>query len=80
MKQCYHVVWRVEKKNNNKKTTKNPKIAKARNGRAMLLSKCAMCDSKKSKFMKEEEASWLLSGFGIKTRLSDTLLLGSLLF
>ena len=76
MKQCYHIVWRVEKK----KETKIPKIAKARNGRIMLLSQCAMCDSKKSKFIKEEEASWLLSGFGIKARLSETLLIGPLLF
>ena len=32
----------------------------------MLLSKCEVCDSKKSKFMKEQEASGLLSGLGIK--------------
>ena len=62
------------------KQTKNPKIAKERNGRIMLLLQCAMCNSKKSKFIKEEEASWLLSGFGIKTRLSETLLMGTLLF
>ena len=31
----------------------------------MFLSKCAMCDSKKSKFMKEEE-SRLLSSLGVK--------------
>ena len=62
------------------KQTKNPKIAKERNGRIMLLLQCAMCNSKKSKFVKEEEASWLLSGFGIKTRLSETLLMGTLLF
>ena len=67
-------------KRRKKKQTKNPKIAKERNGRIMLLSQCAMCNSKKSKFIKEEEASWLLSGFGIKTRLSETLLMGPLLF
>ena len=27
----------------------------------MLLSKCAVCDSKKSEFIKEQEASGLLS-------------------
>ena len=46
----------------------------------MLLSKCAMCDSKKSKFIKEQEASGLLSSLGIKTPLSNIPLLGPLLF
>ena len=46
----------------------------------MLLSKCAMCDSKKSKFIKEQEASGLLSSLGIKTPLSNISLLGPLLF
>ena len=32
--------------------SKNPKVAKTRNGRIMLLSKCAVRDSKKSKFLK----------------------------
>ena len=36
----------------------------------MLLSKCEMRDSKKSKFIKEQEASGLLSGLGIKTPLT----------
>ena len=36
----------------------------------MLLSKCAMCDSKKSKFIKEEKASGILSSLGIKTPFS----------
>ena len=31
----------------------------------MLLSKCAMCGSKKSKFIKEQEVSRLLSSLGI---------------
>ena len=33
----------------------------------MLLSKCAVCDSKKSRFIKEQEVSGLLSSLGIKT-------------
>ena len=37
----------------------------------MLLSKCAVCDSKKSKFIKEQEANGLLSSLGIKTSLSN---------
>ena len=31
----------------------------------MLLSKCALCDSKKSKIFKQQEASGLLSSLGI---------------
>ena len=58
--------------------SKNPKVAKAKNGRIMLLSKCAVCDSKKSKFIKEQEASRLISSLGIKTPLNKIHLLGSL--
>ena len=32
----------------------------------MLLSKCAVCDSKELRFIKEQEASGLLSNLGIK--------------
>ena len=58
--------------------SKNPKIAKI--GRIMLLSKCAICDSKKSKFIKQQEASGLLSSLGIKTLLSKIPLVGPLSF
>ena len=47
--------------------SKNPKVARTKNGRIMLLSKCAVCDSKKWKFIKEQEASGLLSSLGKKT-------------
>ena len=53
--------------------SKNPKVARTENGRIMLLSKYAVCDSKKSKFIKEQEASGLLSSLGIKTHLSEIL-------
>ena len=33
--------------------SKNPKVARTKNGRIMLLSKCAVCDSRKSKFIKQ---------------------------
>ena len=46
----------------------------------MLLSKCKVCDSKKSKLIKEQEARGLLSSLGIKIPLSKTILVGSLLF
>ena len=51
-----------------------------KNGKIMLLSKCAVCASKKSKFMKQQEASGLLSSLGIKTPLSKNPLLGPFLF
>ena len=60
--------------------SKNPKAAKTKNGRIMLLSKCTVSDSKKSKFIKEQEASGLLSSLGIKTPLSKIPLVGPLLF
>ena len=46
----------------------------------MLLSKCAVCDSRKSEFIKEYEASGLLSSLAIKTSLSKIPLVGPLLF
>ena len=46
----------------------------------MLLSKCAVCDSKKSKFIKKQEGSGLLSSLRIKAPLSKIPLVGPLLF
>ena len=46
----------------------------------MFLPKSAVCDSKKSKFIKEQEISGLLSSLGIKTPLSRTPLVGPFLF
>ena len=40
---------------------KNPKVVETKNWTIMLLSKCTMSDSKKSKSIKEQEASRLLS-------------------
>ena len=58
--------------------SKNPKVARTKNGRIMLLSKCAVCDSKKSKFIKQQEASRLLSCLGIKIPSNKIPLLGPL--
>ena len=41
--------------------SKNPTVVKTKSGRIMLLSKCAVCYSKKSKFIKEQEAKGLIS-------------------
>ena len=45
----------------------------------MILSKCAICGSKKSKFIKKQEASGL-SELGIKTPLNKIPILGDVLF
>ena len=46
----------------------------------MLLSNCVVCNSKKSKFLKQQEASELLSSLEIKTPLSKITLVGLFLF
>ena len=53
--------------------SKNPKVVRTKNGRIMLLSKCEMCNGKKSKFIKEHEARELLSSLRIRTPLSQIL-------
>ena len=35
--------------------SKNPKYVKKKSGRIMILSKCAVCDNKKLKSIKEQE-------------------------
>ena len=54
--------------------------SKTSNGREMVLSKCAICNSKKSKFIKNQEAKGLLSNLGIKAPLSKVPILGDFLF
>ena len=46
----------------------------------MLLSKCSVCNSNKSKFVKEQEARGLLSSLGMRISLNQIPLLGPLLF
>ena len=41
---------------------KNPKVEQTKNGRILPLLNCAICGSKKSRFMKEHEASSFLIG------------------
>ena len=47
--------------------SKNSEVVKTKNRRIMLLSNCAVCNSKNSKFVKEQKAKGLLSSFGIRT-------------
>ena len=58
----------------------DPKASGSSNGRAMILSKCVICGSKKSRFIKNQEAKGLLSNLGIKTPLSKAPILGDILF
>ena len=62
-----------------KKNTKNinPKISSS-NSKAMILSNCAICGSKKSRFIKNQEAEGLLSNLGIRTPLNKVPILGNI--
>ena len=65
-----------------KKNTENidSKISSTSNGKAVILSKCAICGSKKSRFIKNQGAKGLLSNLGIKTLLSKVPILVDILF
>ena len=58
----------------------NPKVSKTTNGKAMILSTRAICGSKRSKFIKEQEAKGLLSNIGLITPLNKIPVLGDILF
>ena len=59
---------------------RNPGSSGASNGKAMILSKCAICGGKKSRFIKNQEAKGLLSNLGVRTPLSKVPILGDILF
>ena len=65
-----------------RKNTENidPKMSNSSNGRTVILSKCAIYGSKKSRFIKNQETKGLLSNLGIKTPLSKVTILGDILF
>ena len=54
--------------------------SKSFNGKTVLLSKCAKCDSKKSRFIRNQEAKGLFSNLGLRAPLSKVPLLGDILF
>ena len=56
----------------------NPRVSKTSNGETML-SKCAIYGSKKSRFVKKQEASGV-SNLGLKTQSNKISLLGDILF
>ena len=65
-----------------RKDTENidPKISSTSNGKAMILSKCAICGSKKSRFIKNQETKGQLSNLSIRKPLSKVPILGDILF
>ena len=71
------LLLRVTKKRKYTKSI-NPKIVRNRQNRSMTQSNCATCGSKKSRFIKEQQAMGLLSNLGIRTPLSKVPLLNVL--
>ena len=57
----------------------NLKVSKTSKGKTMVLSKCAICDSKKSSFVKNQETKGLLSNLGVRKQLSKVPILGDVL-
>ena len=56
----------------------NPKIVRNRQNRLMIQSNCVVCNSKKSRFIKEQKLMGILSNLVIKTPLSKVPLLNVL--
>ena len=67
---------------NCRKDTSNikPRVSNTCSDRTMILSNCAKCESKKSRFIKNQEAKGLLSNLGIRTPLIKVPILGDILF
>ena len=65
-----------------RKNTENidPTLSSTSNCKATILSKCAICGRRKSKFIKSQEAKGLLSKLGIKIPCSKVPILGNILF
>ena len=58
------------------KNPEPPKIVKTKNRRIILIPKCAVCNSKKSTFIKQQEATRLLSKLkGLLTNLTGVIIL-----
>ena len=61
--------------------SENPKVVRSKNERIILLSKCSLCNSKKSKFIKEQEAKGLISKLtGLKVPILSDLPILNILF
>ena len=58
----------------------NPQVSSTSNVKLMILSRCAICGSRKSKFIKKQDAKKILSNLSIKILLSKIPVLGDILF
>ena len=58
----------------------NPRVLKTINSKTMILSKCAIYGSEKSKFIRKQEAIGILSSVSIRTPLSKIPVLGNIVF
>ena len=58
----------------------NPQVLRTSNDKLMILSKCAICNSRKSKYINKQETKGLLNNLGIKTPLNKIPMLGNILF
>ena len=58
----------------------NPRVSNTSNGKTVILSKYAICGSKKSRFIKNQEAKGLLSNLGLRTPFSKVPILDDILF
>ena len=67
IKRFYRIGWSVERM----QKAKMQILQKQKKGRIMRKSKYVLCDSKNSKFVKEQEASRLLSSLVIKIPLNE---------
>ena len=74
------ILFKVPKEKKKKTENIDTKISSTSNGRAMMLSKCAICGIKKSRFIKQQDAKGLLSKLVIKTPLSKIPKLGHISF
>ena len=60
--------------------SKSSKVARTKSGRIVLLPNCAVCHSKISRFIKQQEVIGLINSLGIKTPLNKIPLIGPILF
>ena len=58
----------------------SPLVSKAINGGTIILSKCAVCNTKKGRFIKKQEGKGLLNNLRIKTLLSKIPILRDIWF
>ena len=60
--------------------SRTPKVSKSNDGKTMIISNCTICGGKKSRFIKKQEWSEILSNLGLKIPLNDIPLFGVILF